>query len=221
VSRLAGAFGALRVALGAAYPFLIHTALRSGHAPAAALGLVAFLAVSLAVSWHAAGAARPGLVAQHVAFAALGGAALLLHEARLLQLLPTLVSVGFLAAFSATLRRGAEPAIVRIARRLERDEIPPAIRVWLRDVTVAWCGFFALNAVVSGGLALFGPLRWWTLWTGVLAYVAIAALLLGEYVVRKIRFRWYRDGLLDRFWRRAFPPFPAADHEAGRSSTVT
>jgi uncharacterized membrane protein len=135
-------------------------------------------------------------------------------------LLPALVSLTLLIAFGSTLRPGAEPMIARVARAMERDPIPPPILVWLRHVTIAWCVFFALNAAISASLAVFARLGWWTLWNGVLAYAAMAALLLGEYVIRKIRFRWYRDGMLDRFWRRRFPPFDNPDQGSGRSSSV-
>ena len=136
-------------------------------------------------------------------------------------LAPALTSALLGVAFAATLREGEEPMITRVARAMERDEIPAPLLAWLRSVTLAWCGFFALNFLVSGSLALFGPMTWWTAWNGLLAYVAMGALLLGEYVIRKIRFRWYRDGLLDRFWRRAFPPFEAPVQGSERSSDVT
>jgi hypothetical protein len=136
-------------------------------------------------------------------------------------LVPALTSAFLGVVFASTLRPGAEPMIARVARAMERDEIPPPILAWLRSVTLAWCCFFVLNFVVSGGLALFGPMTWWTLWNGLLAYLLMGALLLGEYVTRKIRFRWYRDGLLDRFWRRTFPPFATRGQGSGRSSDVT
>ena len=145
-------------------------------------------------------------------------------------LVPALVSTGLLLVFAATLRAGREPMIARVAQAMERDPIPPPLLGWLRTVTVAWCGFFAANALVSASLALCAPLSWWTLWNGALAYGAVAFLLLAEYVARKIRYRWYRDGLLDRFWRRAFPSRPTDDYGpggasagsgSGRSSDVT
>jgi uncharacterized membrane protein len=136
-------------------------------------------------------------------------------------LLPALVSAALGVVFATTLRPGAEPMIARVAQAMDRDPIPPRFRDWLRGVTVAWCVFFATNTLICTALALFAPVGWWTLWNGVLVYAAIAALLLGEYVIRKIRFRWYRDGLLDRFWRRAFPPSDEPDQGSGPSSSVT
>jgi len=163
-----------------------------------------------------------------VLYALLRRGALALDTALALQLLPAAMSVLVGALFAWTLRPGSEPMITRVARALERDEIPARILPFLRSTTLVWCGFLAANAVVIAWLALRGPLSAWTLWTGVLAYVCMGALLLGEYVVRKIRFRWYRDGALDRLWQRFFPPFaPDGSDDSrprqagGRSSTVT
>lgn len=121
-------------------------------------------------------------------------------------LVPAGVCVGLLAAFAATLRPGREPMIARVAQAMEREPIPARLQPWLRQVTKAWCVFFAANTAISLLLALFAPLAWWTLWNGALAYVAVGGLLLGEYLLRKIRYRWYRDGFLDRVWRRILPP---------------
>ncbi|MDX1648300.1 MAG: hypothetical protein R3263_00465, partial [Myxococcota bacterium] len=87
---------------------------------------------------------------------------------------------------------------------------------WSGDEYCARCGeamdifellslFFAANAAVAGGLAAAGALAAWTLWTGLLAYVAMALLFAVELLVRAFRFR--RDfGLpTDRLFRRLFP----------------
>lgn len=150
-----------------------------------------------------------------------GGGALPAAAAGAALLVPALVSLLLLLAFARSLRPGAEPMIVVFAHAMERDPIPPRILAWLRRVTVAWCVFFAANAAVSAALAVFAPIGWWTLWNGVLAYLLVGLLLLAEYVVRKIRFRWYRGGVLDRGWRRVFPPFDDSSQGSGRSSSVT
>lgn len=135
-----------------------------------------------------------------------GGAA---HESaagRTALLVPALVSAFLLVVFAATLRPGREPMIARVAQAMEAEPIPSRLHPWLRRVTFAWCVFFAVNGTVSACLALFAPLGWWTVWNGLLTYAFVGLLLLGEYVMRKVRYRWYRDGLLDRGWRRCFPP---------------
>lgn len=170
------------------------------------------------------------LVYPFALYALLRRGALALDTALALQLLPAAMSALVGLLFAWTLRPGAEPMITRVARALERDEIPARILPFLRSATLVWCAFLAANAAIIALLALFAPLAAWALWTGALAYVCTGALLLGEYVVRKIRFRWYRDGTLDRIWCRVFPPFPASPaagppgrpaEDGERSSIVT
>lgn len=127
-----------------------------------------------------------------------------------LQLVPAALSLLVCVRFARTLRPGAMPQIEEFARALEPRPIPDHIVVWLRQVTWAWVVFLALNTFVCVALALFAPPRWWALWTGAGTYVAMGLLLAGEYVLRKARFRWYREGWIDRFWARVFPPFPTA-----------
>lgn len=123
-----------------------------------------------------------------------------------LQLVPAALSLWVCARFARSLRPGRVPEIERFARAWERDEIPAPILGWLRQATAAWCAFLAANTVLSAALALAAPVSWWAVWTGALVYVAMGALIAAEYAVRKVRFRWYGDGVADRLWARAFPP---------------
>jgi hypothetical protein len=56
-----------------------------------------------------------------------------------------------------------------------------------------------------GGLALFAPLAWWTLYTGLVFYLLLGALLVGETLVRKLWFRGYGRGPVDQVLARLFP----------------
>lgn len=135
-------------------------------------------------------------------------------------LAPALPAFFLCTVFALSLRPGREPMIARIARAMENEEIPARLRPWLRGVTIVWCAFFGVSALLTIGLALLAPLGVWTAWQGVGVQAGIALLLAGEYVIRKIRYRWYRDGVLDRFWRRYFPPSDEGGG-SGRSSSVT
>ena len=56
---------------------------------------------------------------------------------------------------------------------------------YTRRVTQAWCLFFLFNALTAAGLALWAPLAWWTLYTGVIAYGLMGLLFAGEWLVRQ------------------------------------
>ncbi|WP_321929139.1 COG4648 family protein [Paraburkholderia guartelaensis] len=105
------------------------------------------------------------------------------NSERLMRLYPSLVNIGLLVAFGATLVKG--PSMVEKFARLTYPDPPVHIVRYTRRVTQLWCVFFALNSVFSAWTALAWPTRAWSLYNGVLVYVIIGALLAGEFVWRK------------------------------------
>nr|WP_052405685.1 hypothetical protein [Paraburkholderia heleia] len=104
------------------------------------------------------------------------------NSERLVRLYPSLVNLGLLAAFGATLAKG--PSMVEKFARLTYPDPPAHIVRYTRRITQLWCVFFALNSVFSAWTALAWPARTWSLYNGMLAYVIIGALLAGEFVWR-------------------------------------
>lgn len=119
-----------------------------------------------------------------VVLAAIAGA---LDRRWALLLVPVLVNLGLLATFAASLRAGKVPMVERFAR-LREPELPKGGVVYCRAVTKVWIGFFAVNAAISGALALWAPFAWWTLWCGALAYGCIGLVFAIEIAVRRRRF---------------------------------
>lgn len=134
---------------------------------------------------------------------ALFGLAALSGEQRLFMALPVLVNLGLLANFAASLR--GEVSLVERFARMQEPELPPGGPAYCRRVTIVWCGFFVANAAVSAGLALWAPVAWWTLYTGLVGYLLVGLMFTVEYVVRKVIFRRFGDGLPDRLLRRVLP----------------
>ena len=189
-----------------AYPVLVYVGLTRWDVRAVGLGLtlVALVAVVRRVGVHRGQSlwvALPPLVPA----AALGLGASATGDPRLLLGLPVLINLGLLAGFAATLRPGRTPMIERFARLVD-PELPPGGEAYCRRVTIAWVSFFATNALLTGALALWAPLSWWTLYTGLLAYLAMGLMFTVEFIVRKAKFRRYGEGLLDRLCCRIFPP---------------
>lgn len=106
--------------------------------------------------------------------------------------LPLAVNLALCWLFGRTLAAGSEPMIARFARLERGAELPPDLARYARTLTVAWSGFFAAMAAVSLGLALWGSVLAWSLFTNVINYALVALFFVGEYVVRRIRFRHYR-----------------------------
>lgn len=100
--------------------------------------------------------------------------------------MPHAAANGFLLWwFGRTLRDGAEPLITRVARRVH-GTLKPAIVLYTRRVTIAWCAFFAAQIAGSGILFLFASLETWSLFVNVLNLPALVLMFAGEYVVRAL-----------------------------------
>ncbi|MCQ2031487.1 hypothetical protein EA797_15955 [Stutzerimonas zhaodongensis] len=104
-------------------------------------------------------------------------------EPALLRWYPVLISLALLGLFAGSLMSGM-PIIERLAR-LSEPELPAAAVRYTRQVTWVWVGYFIINASIAGGLALWAPLSWWTLYTGLIAYLLMGLLFAGEWLVRQ------------------------------------
>ncbi|BCF96269.1 hypothetical protein PPGU19_008380 [Paraburkholderia sp. PGU19] len=100
----------------------------------------------------------------------------------LLRIYPSLVNLGLLIAFGATLVRG--PTMIEKFARIGTPNLSePAIR-HTRRVTQIWCAFFLANGVFSLYTALYWPREAWSLYNGAIAYGLIGLLLVGEIAWR-------------------------------------
>lgn len=115
-------------------------------------------------------------------------------------ILPALNNLAFLLVFAASLVV-KRPLVERFARLFHADLTAEEV-VYCHKVTWAWVMFFVANITIILLLAEFAPLSWWTVYTGVLGYVAAGALGLGEYILRKHRFGRFTDRFVDRLLRR-------------------
>ena len=126
-----------------------------------------------------------------------------LNDPRFMLALPVLINLTLLAGFARSL--GGTPMIERFAR-LRQPQLSPGQVRHCRQVTLVWCGFFALNAAVTACLAWFASVSAWAIYTGGVAYGLIGLLGTAEYIVRKYRFRDYGSGPHDRLLAQLFPP---------------
>ena len=179
--------GTLAVCLLAALPLLTHLVLTAGR-PAVAYDVVAG-EVALA-SWLAATRLDParrrlGLVGVGMFAVALlflraeGGLALaagLLHAG---------IYVGLLILFGRSLIPPAEPIVAGFVRQIHGTPSPP-VAIYARRVTIAWCGFFALQLAASALLLAMAPIAWWSCFVNLLNLPLLALMMLGERLVRSL-----------------------------------
>jgi len=101
---------------------------------------------------------------------------------RMLLFYPALVNFTMCALFAWSLRQ-EESILLRLvrARKVQVSEFGPA---YINRLTGVWAVFFALNgiaAIVSGYISL----ELWALYNGLLSYLVMAALIVGELVFRR------------------------------------
>ena len=187
-----------------AFPFIVWMAYTRFGTRALGTLLIALYAVAFLVRARGSFPELRDLARRHAPLIVLVLFAVVPGSATLLLFVPMFVSLYLLWTFSMTLRNGM-PMIERFARAVEVD-LPDFCVPYCRAVTKIWCVFLAANSIVVGSLALWAPMEWWALYTGLLFYLLMGALLGGEFVFRKIWFRYYGDGFSDRIFTKWFPP---------------
>lgn len=163
---------------GVLYPFVVYFGMDRVSPP--------YFALVLAVIWLLR---APSLWKQPGGRWMLGAALLycallaLSNNQWLLRWYPTLISAVLLSVFALSLQFGP-PIIERIARAREPD-LPVEAIPYTRNVTLVWIGFFLFNGSMSAALTLWAPLRWWTLYNGLLVYFIMGTLFGGEWLLRR------------------------------------
>jgi len=102
---------------------------------------------------------------------------------------PVLIDLVLCWLFGRTLRRGAEPLVTSFARHAHGGVLPHGIPAYTRRVTLLWTLLLAAMAAAAAGLAAFGSERVWALFVYAASPALIAALFLGEFAWRRVRFR--------------------------------
>ena len=182
-------------------------------ASATGLRAVAMAVVGLMVGALIAASGRP--VPGTIAGIALAGLCLYFSDSlQFIVYAPPLAAFLFMAFFFyRTLRPGSEPLITRVAR-MEHPDLPPDMTRHARMLTWAWSLCFMLMFVVALVLAPLLPLDVWSRWVHGLGYALPAALFLGEYAYRHVRFRERHHGSL----LVLIPNIVAASRDAALSS---
>jgi uncharacterized membrane protein len=109
----------------------------------------------------------------------------------LLFIPPVLINAMLAWLFGRTLVRGRVPLIARFAM-MEQGTLSAELAGYTRTLTWAWTLLFLAAALFSLALALSGHRDAWSLFTNFINYLLVAALFLGEFAYRRLRFPNYR-----------------------------
>jgi uncharacterized membrane protein len=139
---------------------------------------------------------RPAAAMLAAGIAVLLGATVQYAPQILLFAPPVIINAALAVFFGASLRTGREPVISVFARLEQGGDLPPDLACHARSVTWIWTLLLAAMATLTMALAIWAPLETWSLFANVVNYALIAALFIGEYLYRRVRFRHYRHASL-------------------------
>jgi uncharacterized membrane protein len=110
------------------------------------------------------------------------GALALIDAAIAAKAYPAVLSGIVAAVFANSLRH--PPSLIERIARIRNPDLTVAARSYCRGVTWVWTLWLSANAVIATALGLWGTLGLWALWTGVISYLVLAALFVGEMMLR-------------------------------------
>ena len=102
------------------------------------------------------------------------------------KFMPVFIQLSLMVFFGKTLWKG--PPLIERFVQFEFPEIPPVIVRYCRHLTIMWTSFFAFNVLACIVLALFAPVEWWALYTGVMIFLLSGLLMILEYIWRHFYF---------------------------------
>ena len=159
------------------YPFLVYLGL-SHFDPRWLVLLLTVIAVARYLGGSVPGAAK------NLWFgAALVAALITLFSATDLglRLYPVLVNFTLLIVFLWSYLH--PPTVIELIARKTEPELPASGVVYTRKVTMVWSIFFVINATISAYTVTLSSDAW-TLYNGLISYLAIATLMALEWLVR-------------------------------------
>jgi uncharacterized membrane protein len=180
---------ALAIIGGLAYPPLVYFGMQRLPPGIIVLFGLGLIGLRLLGTWraerHVAGAGALALVLAGGGLAAL----LLLDPSAAALAYPIAVSLATAAIFGLSLVR--PPTVIERIARLREPDLAPQGVLYAQRVTLVWTIFLVANAAVSGATAVWGSLATWTLWNGLISYLLMGMLFVGEIGVRRLVRRRY------------------------------
>ncbi|MEB3753604.1 septation protein IspZ [Acinetobacter sp. MD2(2019)] len=164
-----------------AYPFLVGWSLSHGK-----LWEMSIALMILGIVRYWTGRNSPMLPLTYLAILA-GGLSLVFKDQTWLKFYPVAMSLGSLSIFLLTLWR--PPSMIERFARVFEPNLPESGVQWTRKVTMVWCGFFLINALIALYTVFFAPMKIWVLYNGFISYLLMGGLLVGEFILRKYQQR--------------------------------
>ena len=166
---------------GVLYPLLVYVSLP--YAPPFTFVLVGLGLIALRL-WGARHDGTMAIWGVALLFAALAlGILSALSPNFAVKAYPSLISAAIAGAFATTLI--SPPSMVERFARIREPDLSLDGQIYTRRVTQVWTGFLVVNSAIAAVTALWGTVEQWTLWNGLISYLLIGGLFVGEIAVRR------------------------------------
>lgn len=163
-----------------AYPFLVYFGLTRFSPLIVGVFLLGFLTLRVVLK---RGQSKNSPVGRIFIFVILIVALLMfVDELLAIKAYPVIVSLSMAAVFGYSLL--SPPTIIEKIARLREPDLDSHAISYTRKVTIAWIGFFIVNAAISTWTALFASIEIWTLYNGFISYILIGLMFAVELTVR-------------------------------------
>jgi uncharacterized membrane protein len=96
---------------------------------------------------------------------------------------PAMISVAAASVFGASLIW--PPNLIEQIARVKEPALSPEGQSYTRRVAQVWTGFLFINAGISGATAYWGSPEQWMLWNGLISYLLMGVLFIGEVALRQ------------------------------------
>ncbi|MBS9783187.1 MAG: hypothetical protein KGV46_01385 [Pasteurella sp.] len=96
---------------------------------------------------------------------------------------PILISGLMLAIFGGSLF--SKQSIIERFARLKTPELPDIAISYTRKVTQVWCIFFVINIFITLFFIWQKNEEYWAIYTGIISYILMGILMIGEWLVRQ------------------------------------
>lgn len=110
-------------------------------------------------------------------------ALIVLQNDNLLYFYPVGVNLVFMFIFAYSLK---EEAIITRLAKLKDKNLPSEAISYTRNLTKIWIGFFTINLLITLMLIAKEDKTYWAYYCGIISYVIMGCLFIGEYIYRKV-----------------------------------
>lgn len=166
-----------------AWPFLIWFGVRHNSLSWMTALIALFLILRLKYTRYNAGPISRVMMITTSIGLTLCASSYLLRSHHLLLWYPVVINLAMLTTFGSSL--WSKMSLVEQIARLQDPNLPEVAIRYTRKVTQVWCLFFIANGTISTSTCLYGDMDLWTLWNGVIAYLLMGLLMIGEWLIRQ------------------------------------